>query len=230
MRFNRLLALTIAFVLISTPVAQAETILKITDGDTIQVSTGKKVRLLQIDTPEPMDSECYSSEATAALTKLISGKTVRLESDPVSANIDQFKRDLRYVFVGKTNINLKMVEIGAAAPLFYNGEKGKYWSQLLKAAEKAKKDKVGLWGKCPGTKLDPYKSLSTGKSGVASANPKPSDSSQCDPNYSPCITISATDLNCPNLYALGISSIKVIGTDIHKFDRDRDGIACENKP
>lgn len=230
MNFKGLLTLTVLFVLMSTSLAQAETILKITDGDTIQVSTGKKVRLLQIDTPEPMSSECYSSEATAALTKLISGKTVRLESDPVSANIDQFKRDLRYVFVGKMNINLKMVEIGAAAPLFYNGEKGKYWSRLLKAAEKAKKDKVGLWGKCPGTKLDPYKSLSTGKSGVASANPKPSDSSQCDPNYSPCIPISATDLNCPNLYALGISSIKVIGTDIHKFDRDRDGIACENKP
>ena len=230
MSFKGLLTLTVAFVFMSTSLAQAETILKITDGDTIQVSTGKKVRLLQIDTPEPMSSECYSSEATAALTKLISGKTVRLESDPVSANIDQFKRDLRYVFVGKTNINLKMVEIGAAAPRFYNGEKGKYWSQLLKAAEKAKKNKVGLWGKCPGTKLDPYKPLSTGKSGVASANPKPSDSSQCDPNYSPCIPISATDLNCPNLYALGISSIKVIGTDIHKFDRDRDGIACENKP
>ena len=230
MKFKRLLTLTVAFLFMSTSLAQAETILKVTDGDTIQVSTGKKVRLLQIDTPEPMTSECYSSEATAALTKLISGKTVRLESDPVSANIDQFKRDLRYVFVGKMNINLKMVEIGAAAPLFYNGEKGKYWSQLLKAAEKAKKDKVGLWGKCPGTKLDPYKSLSTGKSGVASANPRPSDSSQCDPNYSPCIPISATDLNCPNLYALGISSIKVIGTDIHKFDRDRDGIACENKP
>ena len=230
MNFKGLLTLTVVFVFMSTSLAQAETILKITDGDTIQVSTGKKVRLLQIDTPEPMSSECYSSEATEALTKLISEKTVRLESDTVSANIDRIGRDLRYVFVGKMNINLKLVELGAAAPYFFNGEKGKYWSQLLKAAEKAKKNKVGLWGKCPGTKLDPYKPLSTGKSGVASANPKPSDSSQCDPNYSPCIPISATDLNCPNLYALGISSIKVIGTDIHKFDRDRDGIACENKP
>jgi endonuclease YncB( thermonuclease family) len=230
MKFNRLLALTVAFVFISAPLAQAETILKITDGDTIRVSTGKDVRLLQIDTPEPMSSECYSSEATAALTKLISGKTVRLESDSVSANIDQFKRDLRYVFVGKTNINLKLVELGAAAPYFFNGEKGKYWSQLLKAAEKAKKNKIGLWGKCPSAKLDPYKSLSSGKSGTASAAPKASSSSQCDPNYSPCIPISVADLNCPDLYARGISSIRVIGVDVHEFDRDRDGIACENKP
>jgi len=230
MKFNRLLALTVAFVFISAPLAQAETILKITDGDTIRVSTGKDVRLLQIDTPEPMSSECYSSEATAALTKLISGKTVRLESDSVSANIDQFKRDLRYVFAGKTNINLKLVELGAAAPYFFNGEKGKYWSQLLKAAEKAKKNKIGLWGKCPSAKLDPYKSLSSGKSGTASAAPKASSSSQCDPNYSPCIPISVADLNCPDLYARGISSIRVIGVDVHEFDRDRDGIACENKP
>ena len=230
MRFNRLLAPTVALVFISAPLAQAETILKVTDGDTIRVNTGNNVRLLQIDAPEPKSSECYSSEATAALTKLISGKTVRLESDPISANIDQFGRDLRYVFVGKLNINLKMVEIGAAAPYFYQGERGKYSIQLMKAAEKAKKNKVGLWGKCPNAKLDPYKSLSSGTSGVASASPKASNTSQCDPNYSPCIPISVTDLNCPDLYAQGISSIRVIGTDIHKFDRDRDGIACENKP
>ena len=230
MKLKRLLTLTVVFVVLSAPLAQAETILKITDGDTIQVNTGKKVRLLQIDTPEPVSSECYSSEATAALTKLISGKTLRLESDPVSANIDQFGRDLRYLFVGKLNINLKMVELGAAAPLFYNGEKGKYWSQLLKAAEKAKRNKIGLWGKCPDAKLDPYNSLSSGKSGSASAAPKPSDTTQCDPNYSPCIPISATDLDCPDLYERGISSIRVIGVDIHKFDRDRDGIACEAKP
>jgi endonuclease YncB( thermonuclease family) len=230
MKFKGLLTLTVAFVFMSTSLAQAETILKITDGDTIRVNTGNDVRLLQIDTPEPMSSECYSSEATAVLTKLISGKTVRLESDPVSANIDRFKRDLRYVFVGKTNINLKLVELGAAAPYFFNGEKGKYWSQLLKAAEKAKKNKVGLWGKCPDAKLDPYKLLSSGKSGAASASPKASNTSQCDPNYSPCIPISVADLNCPDLYARGISSIRVIGVDVHEFDRDRDGIACEAKP
>lgn len=230
MQKSKTVVLALVIALFASPALHAETIQKITDGDTIRVSTGKDVRLLQIDTPEPMSSECYSSEATAALTKLISGKTIRLEPDPLSANIDQFGRDLRYVFVGKVNVNLKMVELGAAAPLFYKGEKGQYWSQLLKAAEKAKKNKIGLWGKCPSAKLDPYKSLSSGKSGPTSASPKSSDSSQCDPNYSPCIPISTTDLDCPDLYARGISSIRVIGVDIHKFDRDRDGIACEAKP
>lgn len=214
------------------PSSYAETILKITDGDTIRINTGEDVRLLQIDTPEPMSSECYAGESTAALTKLIYGKTIRLESDSVSANIDQYKRLLRYVFVGKTNVNLKMVEIGAAAPYFYNGEKGKYSTQLLKAAQKARAQKIGLWGKCPSSKLDPTRSLSTG----TSVKPAPSQSAtaaatgNCDPNYDQCVPITGYDLNCPDIYNLGMSRLRVLGRDIHKLDRDRDGIACDSKP
>jgi hypothetical protein len=37
----------------------------LTAGDTIRINTGEDVRLLQIDTPEPMSSECYASESTA---------------------------------------------------------------------------------------------------------------------------------------------------------------------
>jgi micrococcal nuclease len=214
------------------PSAHAESILRITDGDTIRINTGQDVRLLQIDTPELMSSECYATEATAVLVKLIFGKEIRLESDPVSGNVDKYKRLLRYVFVGKTNVNLRMVELGAAAPYFYNGEKGKYSTQLLKAAEKAKANKVGLWGKCPGTKLDPSRAVASGSSLKASPTPSAtvSTSAQCDPNYDPCIPNSIYDLDCPDIYNLGLSRIRVIGTDVHKLDRDRDGIACENKP
>ena len=212
--------------------AHAESILKITDGDTIRINTGQNVRLVQIDTPEPLESECFASEATAILAKLISGKEIRLESEPVSANLDKFQRLLRYVFVGKTNVNLRMVELGAAAPYFFKGEKGKYSTQLLKAAEKAKANRVGLWGKCPGTRLDTSRGVETGSSGKAAPSPSPSPatSGQCDPNYDPCIPNSAYDLDCPDIYNLGLSLIRVIGTDVHKLDRDRDGIACEAKP
>jgi micrococcal nuclease len=153
------------------PSSNAETILKITDGDTIRINTGENVRLLQIDTPEPRSSECYASESTAALSKLISGKTIRLESDSASANIDKFDRLLRYVFVGKVNVNLRMVEIGAASPYFFNGEKGKYSVQLFKAAEKAKEKKLGLWGKCPNAKLNPNQPLSSSTSSKPSVKP-----------------------------------------------------------
>ncbi len=52
-RMAVLILITLSTVTITAP-AQAETILKITDGDTIRINTGEDVRLLQIDTPEPM--------------------------------------------------------------------------------------------------------------------------------------------------------------------------------
>jgi hypothetical protein len=64
--------------------------------------------------------------------------------------------------VGNVNLNLKLVEIGAATPYFYQGEKGKYAKQLLKAAQNAKAKKIGLWKMCPNTKLDPSKPATTG--------------------------------------------------------------------
>jgi hypothetical protein len=60
------------------------------------------------------------------------------------------------------NINLEMVKRGAAAPWFYNGQKGKFNKELLAAALTAQKNKVGLWKACPSTELDPSGSIDTG--------------------------------------------------------------------
>ncbi len=118
---------------------------RISDGDTLTISTGEKVRLLQIDTPEISPAECYGAEAHKALITLIGQSAISLESDSISDDQDQFGRKLRYVKVGKINLNLKLVQIGAATPYFYQGEKGKYAAQLLKAAENARAKKIGLW-------------------------------------------------------------------------------------
>ncbi len=112
--------------LISSQSAVATTtVARVTDGDTITLTTGERVRLLQIDTPELSSSECYGHEARNVLIGLLSGSgAVTLKADPKMDAIDRYGRLLRYVFVGKTNINLKMVEVGAAAPYFYRGERG----------------------------------------------------------------------------------------------------------
>ena len=135
---------------------------KIYDGDTITLSNGMKVRLLQIDTPELSPAECYGKDARQALIKLIDQSKITLEGDKVSDDKDRYGRLLRYVYAGKINLNLKLVEIGAATPYFYQGEKGKYSSQLLKAAQNAQAKKIGLWKLCPKTKLEPSKSANTG--------------------------------------------------------------------
>jgi len=47
----------------------------------------------------------------------------------------------------------------------------------------------------------------------------------CDPNYSGwCVPITGYDLDCKDIRG----PVSVIGTDIHGFDRDRDGSGCEN--
>ena len=201
---------------------------RISDGDTLTTSMGEKVRLLQIDTPEITSAECYGLEAHKALITLIGKSAITLESDSVSDDQDRFGRSLRYIKVGKMNVNLKLVAIGAATPYFYQGEKGKYAKQLLKAAQNAKAKKIGLWKKCPGTKLDPFKPATTGSAVASKAlDATTTPSGKCDPNYQGCIPPYPPDLDCTDIKRMGLAPIRVIGIDIHKFDGDGDGIGCD---
>ena len=215
-----------AFLIGGAPTAvAASNVSKIYDGDTITMSNGEKIRLLQIDTPELSSRECYGDQARAELVKLLgdSGK-VKLTSDSKLDKIDKYGRSLRYVFVGKTNINLKMVEIGAAAPYFYRGELGAYSSKILKAAENAKKNRLGLWGACPGTQLTPDKSVQTL---LTASLPTTSANTNCDPNYAGCVPASPPDLDCSDIKRLNLAPVRITGIDVHRLDRDGDGIGCD---
>ena len=212
------------------PANAALKVVKIYDGDTVTMADGLKVRLLQIDAPELAEGECYADKAKAALVSLLAKKgTITLKSDPVSDSYDRYGRALRYIFVGKVNINLEMIKLGAAAPYFYQGEKGIYSAAMLKAAQDAQYYKVGLWKECPGTKLIPAKAISTYKTvGTPVATPvtAPSATTGCDPNYQGCIPLYPPDLNCSDIKALGLAPVTVIGKDPHRLDADGDGKAC----
>jgi endonuclease YncB( thermonuclease family) len=55
----------------------------VVDGDTIRLRNGNRVRLLQIDAPEPGDGECYSRKSRAVLRELLpEGSDVVLRVDP----------------------------------------------------------------------------------------------------------------------------------------------------
>ena len=164
MHFKKLAVFVVgAFLIGGAPTAySASNVSKVVDGDTITMSNGEKVRLIQIDTPELASKECYGIQAKSELSKLLNqAGEVSLTSDPNLDEVDKYGRSLRYVFVGNTNLNLKLVEIGAAAPYFYRGEKGVYAAQLLKAAQTAQKRKLGMWGMCPGTRLSPNNAVQT---------------------------------------------------------------------
>jgi len=206
----------------------ATTVARVTDGDTITLTTGEKVRLLQIDTPELSSSECFGFEARNILMGFLSGPgSVTLKSDPKLDQVDRYGRLLRYIFVGKTNINLKMVEMGAAAPYFYRGERGQYSSQILKAAQNAKSKSLGLWKSCPGTQLTPTSAITTVIKAPSKTAQNSIGTTRCDSNYAGCVPVSAVDLDCKDIKNLGLAPVKVVGRDVHNFDRDGDRIGFD---
>lgn len=212
----------------TSPASAAVTITKVYDGDTITLSTGERVRLLQIDSPELSPAECYGDEARSALVGLLNAPgQLTLKSDPKLDKVDRYGRLLRYVYIGKTNINLKLVEIGAAAPYFYRGEKGQFATQFSKAAQKAKAKSLGLWKSCPGTQLTPNEALTT-VSAVMTGTASASANGTCDPNYKECLPVFPPDLDCTDVKRLGLAPVHVIGKDVHKLDRDGNGVGCDS--
>jgi len=197
----------------------------ITDGDTLRLRDGRRVRLVQIDAPELGGGECYSRAARTALLGLAPpGSPVTLESDPALDRVDRYGRLLRYVRRGGANLNVELVRRGAAAPYFYRDERGRYAGALMAAASAAKSAKRGLWKACPRTTLDPGRAVDTGASGP----PAKVTSSSCDPNYSGgCVPPYPPDLDCADIRALGIAPVRVVGSDPHGLDGDHDGWGCE---
>jgi micrococcal nuclease len=92
----------------------------VTDGDTVVLRNGQKVRLVQIDTPEVyFGTECYGRQASATTKRLLpEGVRVRLLPEPATDRIDGFGRLLRYVVRARegVNVNVHLVALGAAAP------------------------------------------------------------------------------------------------------------------
>ena len=207
----------------------------VTDGDTLTLRDGRRVRLLQIDTPELGSGECYSRASRTALLALAPpGSRLALETDPRLDRVDRFGRLLRYLKRGSLNLNLELVRRGAAAPYFYGADKGRYASALMNAVLQAKAAGRGLWGACPATVLDPYDAVATGQSGPPAQPPppppptSPPSSAGCDPNYAGgCVPPSPPDLDCADIRALGIAPVRVVGADPHRLDGDGDGWGCE---
>ena len=198
----------------------------VADGDTLVLRGGETIRLVQIDTPEVYgDSECYGSQASAlAKTILPPGTRVRIATDARLDQVDRDGRTLAYVWKGSSLVNLRLVREGAAAPYFYSGAEGSYAAQFLRAAVTARKAHRGLWGHCKNGSV-PLRATRGVATGPVHATPKVSvQGAACNPNYTPCVPNSATDLNCPDIG----HAVKVVGTDVYRLDREGDGSGCES--
>jgi endonuclease YncB( thermonuclease family) len=129
--------------------AEYGAVAQVTDGDTLVLEGGMRVRLLQVDAPELGEDECYAEEAESLLRFLLRpGTAVRLDGDRMLDDRDRFGRLLRYVFVNDVNVNVELVRQGAATPYFVAGAEGRYAPELLDAVEEARAERRGMWAVC----------------------------------------------------------------------------------
>jgi endonuclease YncB( thermonuclease family) len=136
---------------------------RVNDGDTLTTTAGRWIRLVQIDAPE-LFGDCYGKAARAALEQLApAGRRITIFRDPALDATDRYGRLLRYVLVGKTNVNVALVRQGAASPYFFRGDRGRYALELLAAVAKARAARRGYWRACPQARLDPRAGSLTGR-------------------------------------------------------------------
>ena len=137
------------FVSAGIPSAATEAIVEyVHDGDTLFLTDGRKVRLLGINTPEIGDDrECYGDEATALLRALLpEGTRVWVLGD--IEPLDQYGRSLLFIYTDDaTNINLELLERGAAEVEQYPPNL-LLQSELESAEDTARAAGVGLWAAC----------------------------------------------------------------------------------
>jgi endonuclease YncB( thermonuclease family) len=228
---TRLPIVTVLLLLLTTPASLAATrtavIDHVADGDTVVLRGGETIRLVQIDTPEVYgDTECYGRQASALTESILpTGTRVRIATDPALDQRDRDGRTLAYVWKGSSLVNLRLVREGAAAPYFYSGDEGRYAATIYRAAVLARKASRGLWGRCRkgSVPLRAGRGVATGPVNATRKTVAAGASPSCNPNYTPCVPNSPTDLNCPDVG----HPVKVVGSDPYNLDGDGDGSGCE---
>lgn len=122
-------------------------VVKVIDGDTIEIEGGQRVRYIGIDTPETVDPrkpvQCFGRQASAKNRELVEGKEVRLEKD--ISETDQYRRLLRYVWVGDVLVNDYLVRQGYARASSYPPDV-RYQKRFTHAQQEASDNSRGLWG------------------------------------------------------------------------------------
>lgn len=91
-------------------------VVRVYDGDTIQIEDGRKIRLIGVDAPEVESpytrEEPYGSLSKKHLEGLLAGKKVFIKAG--DEPFDRFKRTLAYVYAEDVLINGRMIRDGWA--------------------------------------------------------------------------------------------------------------------
>ena len=116
------------------------TVTHIVDGDTFDIASGERIRMIGIDTPER--GEYFYKEASARLEELIGGKEVILTKDV--SETDRYGRLLRHVYYNGVWINKQMIDEGLAKLATFPPDVA-HVEVFEQAQQKARDNKVGMW-------------------------------------------------------------------------------------
>ncbi len=120
-------------------------VVRVIDGDTVELMGGDRLRLLAIDTPEK--GELFHDQAAELLEKIALGKKARIEYG--HDRRDRYGRLLGFLYVEDTLFaNQTIVDSGLGCLfLFDNQELNRHQvKELLKSQRRAIEQKRGLWG------------------------------------------------------------------------------------
>ena len=127
-------------------------VVRVIDGDTIELENGEIVRYLLIDTPETMHPEksveCYGPEASEANRRLTEGQKVRLERDVTDR--DTYGRLLRYVYVDGVLVQAELVREGYGY-VYSRKPDVRHLRDMAALEREARERGAGLWAACNGS-------------------------------------------------------------------------------
>jgi micrococcal nuclease len=136
-------------------VATTATVLKVVDGDTVDIVDDVRgrlrVRLLGIDTPETKKPGytvgCWGPQATQFAKDTLTGQRVALIPDPTQDRTDRYGRTLAYLDKADGwDYSIEAARAGAAHSYVYHGHPVARADQIAAAEQEAKAAGRGLWG------------------------------------------------------------------------------------
>ncbi len=120
------------------------TVAEVTDGDTIKLTDGRRVRYIGMNTPER--GQPYYEQATKINRQLVEAKEVQLEFDVET--FDKYGRTLAYVWVDGVMANFEIISKGFANA-FTVPPNVRYEEQFRQAEREAREAGRGLWARSP---------------------------------------------------------------------------------
>lgn len=123
------------------------TVAHVIDGDTIELSTGERIRYLLVDTPEVTEPVgCFGPEASDFNRSLVEGKVVQLSYDVECT--DRYGRLLAYVELDGRSVNELLLTRGFACVLHIPPNGADELDAYRRLEEDARAGQAGLWGEC----------------------------------------------------------------------------------